>query len=101
MIHVTARVRLKPGTTSQFLRIFREVSVLVHREPGCLDYFPARDVDLELPNQRLQEHTITIIEKWTSRAALESHLRSGHMRSFQEHVRDLVADVRLTVVEEI
>lgn len=101
MIHVTARVRLKPGTGMQFLRIFREVSVLVHQEPGCLDYFPARDVDLDLPGQHVQEETITIVEKWTTRKALASHLRSGHMRSFQEHVRDLIADVCLTVVEEI
>lgn len=101
MIHVTARITLKAGTSTVFLRVFRELAVLVRQEPGCLDYFPARDVDMKLESQQVHEDAVTIVEKWASLAALRRHLRSGHMRGFQEHVRDLIVDVDLSIVEEV
>jgi quinol monooxygenase YgiN len=101
MIHVTARVTLKPGQAPLFLREFRELATLVRQEVGCLDYFPARDVRMNLDAQKHDPDSITILEKWTGRAALESHLRSGHMRGFQERVADIVTDVSLSIVEEV
>ena len=101
MIHVTARVRLKPGQSAPFLRVFRELAPIVRQEPGCLDYFPARDVHMDLDNQKFDPDSVTILEKWTGRKALESHLRSGHMRSFQELVADMVLAVELAIVEEV
>ena len=100
MIHVVARVTLKPGMVSAFLREFRELAILVRQEAGCLDYFPTRDVPMKLDAQSLDPDTVTILEKWTSRKALESHLRAGHMRGFQERTRDIVTNVVVTIVEE-
>jgi len=101
MIHVMARVSLRKGATQLFLKEFREVAILVRQEPGCLDYFPARDVPMNLSGQRYDSEAITIVEKWSGPRALESHLRSGHMRSFQERVSEIVTDVSLSIVEEL
>lgn len=100
MIHVVARIRLRPGTVPVFLREFRELAVLVRQEPGCLDYFPARDVSLQ-GGQHADQDTVTILEKWAGRKSLESHLRSGHMRGFQDRIRGIVLQTELTIVEEV
>lgn len=101
MIHVFARVTVKPGLAPLFLREFRELAVLVRQETGCLDYFPAQDIRLGIDVQESSPDSVTILEKWANRAALEAHLRSGNMRSFQERVKDLVEETRLTIVEEV
>lgn len=101
MIHVVAQVTLKRGTAPQFLREFRDLAILVRQEPGCVDYFPAQDVNMGLQNQHLAPDRVTVLEKWASRKALESHLRSGHMRGFQERIKDIVLDMNLTIVEEV
>lgn len=101
MIHVVAHVTLRPGTAPVFLREFRDLAVLVRQEPGCVDYFPARDVDMGLHFQPLDQDRVTVLEKWTSRKALESHLRSGHMRGFEDRIKDIVLDMKLTIVEEV
>ena len=101
MIHVVAHVTLKHKTAPLFLREFRDLAVLVRQEPGCVDYFPAQDVDMDLESQHLAPDSVTVLEKWSSRKALESHLRSGHMRGFQERIKDIVLDTQLIIVEEV
>lgn len=101
MIHVVAHITLKPGMASLFLREFRDLAVLVRQEPGCIDYFPAQDVNMALENQQLSADSVTVLEKWTSRKALESHLRSGHMRGFQERIKHIAIESKLTIVEEV
>lgn len=101
MIHVTARVAVKHGQAPRFLREFRELAPLVRQEAGCLDYFPARDVRMGMDSQPYDQDCVTIVERWASRSALESHLRSGHMRGFQERVADIVTGVSMSVVEEV
>ena len=51
--------------------------------------------------QPLDPDRVTVLEKWTSRRALESHLRSGHMRGFEDRIKDIVLDMKLTIVEEV
>lgn len=101
MIHVTARITVKSGMVPTFLRDFRELSRLVRQEAGCLDYFPCQDVRTGFDIQEFNPNTVTIVEKWSSMKALESHLRVGHMRAFQERVREYVLDTHLTIVEEV
>lgn len=101
MIHVLARVTLKKNCVPLFLRTFRELATLVRKEPGCLDYYPAQDLDLHTPHQEYDPNTVTIIEKWAHEQDLARHLRSGHMRSFHEQTKDLVLDLRLTITKEV
>jgi len=101
MIHVTAQITVKPGMVPTFLREFRDLSRLVRQEPGCLDYFPCLDAKTVIDGQERNPNCVVIIEKWASVATLESHLRVGHMRSFQERVKDIVEDVQLKILQEV
>jgi quinol monooxygenase YgiN len=42
-----------------------------------------------------------VLEKWTSQKALESHLRSGHMRGFEDRIKNIVLDTNLIIVKEV
>lgn len=101
MIHVVVRVTLRPGLAPAFLREFRELAILVRQEAGCLDYFPAQDIRTGLEAQSFDPDCVTIMERWSSRQALESHLRSGHMRGFQDRIKGLVRNLEMSIVEEV
>ena len=45
MINVIASVRVKAGRRSDFLEIFKSNVPNVREEKGCIEYFPAVDVD--------------------------------------------------------
>ena len=101
MIQVMARITLKPGQSNLFLREFRELAILVRQEPGCVDYFPTQDVPTGHAGQDFSPDSVTILEKWSSHAALMAHLRAGHMRAFEERVKEIVVETRLYIVEEV
>mgnify|MGYP006285159195 FL=1 len=100
MIQVLASIRVKPGKRSEFLEIFKANVPNVHREPGCLEYFPAVDVDTGLPPQVQDPNVVTVVEKWESVQALQDHLQTPHMLNYREQVKDLVEDLSLKVLQE-
>lgn len=100
MIYVIASVHVKAGRVREFLDIFKAVMPEVRKEKGCIEYFPAVDVDTKLPPQILDENVVTIIEKWESLEALRDHLGAPHMLAYREKVRYIVEGVKLKVLEE-
>ena len=99
MIHVIASIRVKTGTRSAFLDIFKSNIPSVRQEKGCIDYLPAVDVDAGLPPQVLDENVVTVIEKWESLDALRSHLNAPHMQAYRKKVQEMVEDVSLKVLQ--
>lgn len=100
MIHVIASVRVKPGSRSAFLEIFKANAETVRREEGCIEYLPTVDAVTNLPPQQLDENMVTIIEKWQNLGALLAHLASPHMLAYREKVADMVEEVALKILEE-
>ena len=100
MINVIASIRVKSGMLSEFLEIFKSNVPSVRDESGCIEYFPAVDIDADLPPQGLDENVVTIIEKWESPEALRDHLVAPHMLAYKEKVKDMVEDVSLKVLQE-
>jgi len=100
MINVIASVRVRPGKIADFLDIFKSVMHKVIKEKGCIEYFPAVDVDAKLPQQVLDEYIVTIIEKWENLKALRDHLGAPHMMTYRENVRDIVESVSLKILQE-
>ncbi len=99
MIHVVATIEVAAGCRAAFLLEFHRIVPLVRQEVGCLEYGPAVDVFTGIAVQRpIREHTVTVIEKWDSLAALQSHLAAPHMAEYRERVRDLVVAVDLQVL---
>ncbi|MCF8106387.1 MAG: antibiotic biosynthesis monooxygenase [Desulfohalobiaceae bacterium] len=100
MIQVIAFIRVKESKLSEFLEIFKANVPAVREEPGCLEYFPAVDVDTGSPVQVQDKNMVIVIEKWQSTQALEDHLQSPHMLRYREKTKDLVQDLFIRVLQE-
>jgi quinol monooxygenase YgiN len=100
MINVIASIRVKTEKFSEFLEIFKSNVPSVREEMGCIEYFPAVDIDADLPPQSLDENVVTIIEKWESLEALRDHLNAPHMLAYKEKVKDIVEGVSIKVLQE-
>jgi quinol monooxygenase YgiN len=98
MINVIASIRIRTGRLPDFLDIFKDNMLAVLKEKGCLEYFPAVDINSELPSQVLEENVVTVIEKWIDMEALRTHLEAPHMQAYREKVKDMVEEVNLKIL---
>ena len=100
MINVIASIRVKAGRRSEFLEIFKSNVPNVREERGCIEYFPAVDIDADLPPQSFDENVVTIIEKWEHLEAIRDHLVAPHMLTYKEKVKDIVEGLSVKVLQE-
>jgi len=100
MISVIASVRVKVNRVPEFIEIFKSNLTKVRREEGCIEYFPAIDIDSGVPVQKLDKNVVTIIEKWKSVEALRAHLKTPHMLTYREKVKDIVEELSIKVLKE-
>ena len=98
MVSVLASIQIKEGQRAEFLEIFNANVPKVRQESGCIEYFPAIDIDSGLTVQLLDENTVTVIERWQSLEALKAHLATPHMLEYKEKVKTLVKDISLKVL---
>lgn len=101
MISVLASISVKPGTRDEFLKHFIDNIPAVLKEDGCIEYFPAVDIDSGLEIQQLDSNSVTVIEKWESLDALHAHLKAPHMASYKEKVKDIVVSLSLKVLSQV
>jgi quinol monooxygenase YgiN len=100
MIHVIATVEVVAGKRDAFLAEFRRVVPLVLAEAGCLEYGPTVDVASGIAVQAPpRDNVVTIIEKWQSLDALRAHLGAAHMQEYRGRVKELIAGVKLQVLQ--
>jgi quinol monooxygenase YgiN len=78
---VIAVLTAKPGMGPQVIDSFREVSPLVHAEPGC-----------ELYAAHLEQggDTVVMVERWTTRADLDAHAEGAALDRLNELNADLL-----------
>ncbi len=100
MINVIASIRVKAGRRSEFLEIFKSNVPNVREERGCIEYFPAVDIEADLPPQSFDENVVTIIEKWEHLEAIRDHLVAPHMLTYKEKVKDIVEGLSVKVLQE-
>ena len=100
MITVIASIHVKANHFSQFLEVFKSNVPTVLAEKGCIEYYPAIDVQTGLPPQELDENVVTIIEKWASLDALKGHVATPHMLAYREKVKDMVEALTIKVLQE-
>ncbi len=100
MINVIASVRVKAGKVPEFLTMFKSNVPEVRQKKGCIEYFPAVDIQADLPLQSLDKHVITIIEKWESLDDLRNHLMSPQMQMQLERQKDIVEEVIIKILQE-
>ncbi|MBN8413150.1 antibiotic biosynthesis monooxygenase [Halomonas sp. DP8Y7-1] len=98
MLWVIATITTTPGNAQNVLDALLEVAPTVQQEEGCLRYQPAIDAPRGLTHDdTARSDTVTVIETWSSRAALEAHMDTPHMARFRDATADWVthADIRL------
>ena len=100
MVNVLASITVKEGKRAEFIAAFKDNLPAVRAEDGCLEYFPAVDIDADLPPQQLDSNMVTVIEKWENLEALRAHLVAPHMLAYKEKVKDIVEGVALKVLQE-
>ena len=100
MINVIATISVKPGTRSEFLKVFNANVPAVLEEEGCIEYFPSVDVDSKLDAQAKDENAVVVIEKWETLAALHAHLEAAHMVEFRKNAGDMIVGMDLKVLEQ-
>ena len=93
MIHVLATVPIKEGGLPDALNCYRYlVPLVLEKEPGCLEYTPTVDHNLELPNQSTNPDRILVTERWRSEADFRAHLAMPHCVEFRARIRPYLAD---------
>ena len=102
MIQVIATIELKPDCLDEYLAVLHENVPKVKAEEGCLAYEPTVDIDSGLPAQgEIRQNTVTLVEAWVNLDALHAHLKTPHMATYREAVKDYVQNVRLQVLEPV
>ncbi len=98
MIHVIATIELAEGSREKFLGEFHRIISIVRDEDGCIEYGPAIDVATSVSSSPARDNVVTVVEKWTSVATLEAHLKAPHMATYRDRVKDIVRDVKIEVL---
>ena len=101
MIDVIASIRLRPGRRNDFLSILSANVPDVLAEDGCIDYYPAIDVESGVAVQEKDPDGVTVVEKWRDVPALQAHLKAPHMLAYRAKVADMVEGVSLKVVQRV
>ena len=97
MINVIATIELVEGTREKFLTEFHRIIDVVRDEDGCIEYGPTVDEATSVSSAPPRENVVTVVEKWSSVAALEAHLKAPHMDRYRAMVKDIVRDVKIQV----
>jgi quinol monooxygenase YgiN len=100
MIYVIATVEVKPGKREDLLKRVRQLVPQVRAEKGCVDYGPAVDAPTAIKAQiPLGENFVVMVEKWEGIKELEAHLTAPHMLEYRQDVKDMVAGVKLQILQ--
>ncbi|KFF49971.1 hypothetical protein GY26_01395 [Gammaproteobacteria bacterium MFB021] len=98
MLWVIATITTAPGRDRDVLNALLDVATTVRQEAGCHLYQPSQDHPEGLTaDTSPRRDTVTIIEAWDSRQALDEHLETPHMARFREQTEGWVIerDIRL------
>jgi quinol monooxygenase YgiN len=88
-ITVLVSARAKPGRGAELLDLYGELAAATHGEEGCIAFTLHRG---------LEDHdVIALVERWTSKDALDAHLQSTHVTAFRRDAGEL-ADGPSTIV---
>ena len=102
LVHVIAEIGLAPGARDAFVAEFHRLTPLVRAEDGCIEYQGALEVRTALAAQApVRDDVFTVIEKWSSEAALAAHLAAPHMSDHRARARGLTTGVTIRVLRPI
>lgn len=97
MVHVIARMEIKPGQMDKMLAVLTKLVPLVHAEAGCIRYEVCLDADVGI-GAPADPQALTIVEAWESKEHLAAHLAQPHMAAFRDEAGPLRAGATVTVL---
>lgn len=80
---VVANIEAAPGRELEVERALRDAVGKVHQEPGCLRY--------ALNRSTRNAAVFTMVEKWSSQAALDAHAKSEAFTELTGKLQDALA----------
>jgi quinol monooxygenase YgiN len=101
MITVIASITVRQQRKDEFIAIFNANVPAVRAEAGCIEYYPAIDIDTGLDRQSLDHNLITIVEKWSDVESWKNHLATPHLRAYHQQVKDMVEGVTIKVLQAV
>ncbi len=96
MVYVVAEIEVRDDAREEFLKEFRRVVPIVRDEDGCIEYGPAIDMASEVA-QPPRGNIVTVIEKWSTEAALRAHYKAPHMVEYRKRAAPLMVGVTIRV----
>jgi len=99
VVSVIATIRIEPGKVDQFVAAFKANVPHVLAEDGCIEYYPAVDLETDIAVQVVDDHIVTVVEKWSSLDALHKHIKAPHMLIYRAQVSDIVEDTTLKILK--
>lgn len=88
-ITVLVHARAKPGRGAELLDLYGELAATTHGEDGCLAFTLHRGLD--------DHDVIALVERWSSKDALDAHIQSSHVAAFRRDAAEM-ADGPSTIV---
>ncbi len=101
MIHVIASIYVKEGKMPEIQKIYEFFVPKVNNEDGCIMYLPTIDHQTDIPTQSKDVNMVTVIEKWESMQAFNSHLSASHVVEFRAQIKGIVEKVTIKVLKEM
>jgi quinol monooxygenase YgiN len=91
---VVAIVTAAEGKSAQAEALVRTIIPPTHAEDGCITFALHRDLD--------NPGTLILVERWTSREALDRHLATEHLGAFRAQMPSVAgAPVQVMVMEAL
>ena len=82
-ITVIAYIEIKAGTEEAFKKELEKVIAATRAEAACINYDFHQSVDHPTP--------FVAYENWTSRAGLDEHARSPHIKTYRQNCAEIFA----------
>jgi len=103
VVHVVVTMQIRQGKVDEFLEAVRELTPYVLQEPGCLAYDFTTDVASPLGIQEpVDDHRVTLIERWESMAALETHANpAGEQDQRRQELAKTMRELRTSVTARV
>ncbi len=93
VLSLIAEMKAKPGREAALEAVLRDLLAPTRAEAGCMNY--DLHVAVEEPGR------FVFYENWETRGHWEAHNNSGHIATFRERSRDLIAEKRIVQLTRI
>ncbi|MFG6137431.1 putative quinol monooxygenase [Halomonas sp. B23F22_10] len=102
MLWVIATITTAPGHDKDVLNALLDIAPTVRQEAGCQLYQPSQDHP-EGPTAYAppRRDTVTVIEAWDSRQALDDHMATPHMTRFSEATSEWVTHAEIRLIDPV